>query len=119
LAGARRALGAELPVEQVSLPTEEQGRAAAQALLERAPHLTALFAFSDQLALGARAGVPDGISIVGFDDTAPSSAGLTTIAQPLREKGRLAAARLLGEGEASGSGLLPTRLVIRGSTGPP
>jgi len=120
LAGARRALGGDwgsVPVEQVSLPTEEQGRAAARALLERAPHLTALFAFSDQLALGARAAVPDGISIVGFDDTAPASAGLTTIAQPLREKGRFAAASLLGG--AGGHDLLPTRLVVRGSTAPP
>jgi DNA-binding LacI/PurR family transcriptional regulator len=131
LSGARGALAgsgidwAEVPVEQVSLPTEELGRAATNALLDRAPELTALFAFSDQLALGARAAVherglsvPDDISIVGFDDTAAASEGLTTIAQPLREKGRLAAARLLAEAPAAGEDLLPTRLVIRGSTGP-
>jgi DNA-binding LacI/PurR family transcriptional regulator len=132
LAGARRALAgagvdwAAVPVEQVSLPTEERGRVAAHALLQRAPQLTALFAFSDQLAIGAAAAVrerglsvPGDVSIVGFDDTAPASAGLTTIAQPLREKGRLAAARLLGEAPAAGEVLLPTRLVIRGSTAPP
>lgn len=132
LAGARRALtGAgvdwgAVPVEQVSLPTEELGRVAAHALFERAPQLTALFAFSDQLALGARAAVrerglsvPGDVSIVGFDDTAPASEDVTTIAQPLRDKGRLAAASLLGEAPAAGEILLPTRLVIRGSTAPP
>jgi DNA-binding LacI/PurR family transcriptional regulator len=135
LAGARRALAAAgvdwaaVPVEQVSLPTEELGRAAAHALLERAPGLTALFAFSDQVALGARVAarerglsVPGDLSIAGFDDTAPAAEGLTTIAQPLRGKGRLAAERLLAAldaGEAlAGSEWLPTRLVVRGSTGP-
>jgi DNA-binding LacI/PurR family transcriptional regulator len=136
LAGARQALAAvgidwpAVPVEQVSLPTPELGRGAAHALLDRAPELTALFAFSDQLALGARlaarergVSVPGDISIVGFDDTAPATEGLTTVAQPLRAKGRLAAERLLAAIDAgeqlAGRETLPTRLVIRGSTGPP
>jgi DNA-binding LacI/PurR family transcriptional regulator len=118
LAGCVRA-GLDLataPVEQVRLPTEADGRAAARALLERAPDLTAIFAFSDQLALGAREAAPE-LAVAGFDDTAPAAAGLTTVAQPLREKGRLAARRLL-EPDAPPA-TLPTRLIIRASTAPP
>ena len=90
----------------------------------------AVFAFSDRLALAAREAarerglsVPGDLSIVGFDDTAPAGDGLTSVHQPLREKGRIAAERLLGalsQGPpAPGAGLLPTRLVVRDSTAPP
>jgi DNA-binding LacI/PurR family transcriptional regulator len=119
LAGCARA-GLDLataPIEQVPLPSEEQGRTAARALLSREPGLTAIFAFSDQLALGARQAAPE-LAVAGFDDTAPAAAGLTTVAQPLREKGRLAARRLLDPHAPSGR--LATRLVIReSSTAPP
>ena len=64
--------------------------------------------------------MPGDLSIVGFDDTAPAGEGLTSIHQPLRDKGRIAAERLLGalghEPPAAGSELLPTRLVVRDST---
>jgi hypothetical protein len=64
--------------------------------------------------------VPGGVdlSIVGFDDTAPEAEGLTSIHQPLRDKGRIAAELLLGDASA-GSELLPTRLVVRESTAKP
>jgi LacI family transcriptional regulator len=66
---------------------------------------TALFAFNDISAIGAihalrAAGrrVPEDVSVVGFDDS-PSAAfqnpGLTTVRQPLREMGVLAAETLL------------------------
>jgi DNA-binding LacI/PurR family transcriptional regulator len=119
LAGCARA-GLDLataPIAQVRLPTEAQGRAAARALLARDPELTAIFAFSDQLALGARQAAPH-LAVAGFDDTAPPAAGLTTVAQPLREKGRLAARRLLQPDAPPVT--LATRLVIRASsTAPP
>jgi DNA-binding LacI/PurR family transcriptional regulator len=135
LEGCGRALGATgigwagVPVEQVRVPGEELGRAAAHVLLDRAPDLTALFAFSDQLALGARLAarerglsVPADLSIAGFDDTARDVEGLTTIHQPLRAKGRIAAERLLGALGAAppppATHLLPFRLVVRRSTGP-
>jgi DNA-binding LacI/PurR family transcriptional regulator len=119
-----------VPVEQSPVHSIEAGRIRAHALLERAPRVTALFAFSDTLALGARLAarerglsLPGDLSIVGFDDTAPRSDGLTTVHQPLRDKGRIAAQRLLraltDAPPAAGSELLPTRLVIRGSTAPP
>jgi LacI family transcriptional regulator len=94
------------------------------------PGITALFAFSDRLALGARLAarerglsVPGDLSIVGFDDTAPASEELTSVHQPLRDKGRIAAELLLrsltGEPASAVSELLATSLVIRGSTAPP
>jgi len=117
-------------VEQSPIHSIEAGRIRAHALLERAPNATALFAFSDTLALGARLAarerglsLPGDLSIVGFDDTAPEAEGLTTVHQPLRDKGRIAAQRLLraltDDPPAPGSELLPTRLVIRASTAAP
>jgi DNA-binding LacI/PurR family transcriptional regulator len=52
------------------------------------------------------------------------SGDLTTIAQPVRRQGELAARQLLGllDGElddAEADLVLPTRLVVRGTTGPP
>ncbi len=97
-----------------------------------APHRpTAVFAESDEMAFGAlralrRAGlrVPRDISVVGFDDhDLAETLDLTTVAQPVPEQGALAAELLLhqlGRGAApTGGTLLPTRLVIRGSTAPP
>jgi DNA-binding LacI/PurR family transcriptional regulator len=97
--GLRRSPAA---TKQCPISCVEHGRVGAHALLDRAPEVTALFAFSDRLALGARLAaserglsVPRDLSIVGFDDTAAPSEGLTTIHQPHRVKGRLAADRLL------------------------
>ncbi len=120
----------DVPVEQCQVSDEEHGRAAAHALLDRAPGTTALFALSDPLALGAMQAarerglsIPRDLSIVGFDDSAPPHEGLTTVHQPLRDKGRVATERLLGElrgeGERGPPALLPTRLVARESTAPP
>jgi DNA-binding LacI/PurR family transcriptional regulator len=119
-----------VPVEQCEISDVEHGRASAHAVLDRAPHTTAIFAFSDPLAIGARLAarerglaVPDDISIVGFDDSAPESEGLTTVHQPLRDKGRVAAQRLLrtlaDDAPDGARALLPTRLVVRSSTSAP
>jgi len=63
------------------------------------------------------------LSIVGFDDSAPAFEGLTTVAQPLRDKGRIATERLLrmiDRTQVSGAEpLLPTAMVIRASTAVP
>jgi DNA-binding LacI/PurR family transcriptional regulator len=84
---------------------------------------TAVIAPTDQLALDAietarAAGlrVPEDLSVVGFDDI-PGAAwsGLTTVRQPLLEKGE-AAGRLLAEGAAGREVILPVELVVRGST---
>jgi LacI family transcriptional regulator, galactose operon repressor len=109
------------------------GRAAAAALLslERPP--SAIFAFNDQLALGAMQEarmrglrVPDDLSVVGFDDTAEAelvTPPLTTVRQPLAEMGRMAVSLLIrlleGQSFEALHVELATQLVVRGSTAPP
>ena len=113
----------ELPA---NLP--ERGLEGARRALESDPRPTALIAATDQLALGAveaarEAGlrVPEDLSIVGFDD-APGAAwarpSLTTVRQPLFEKGEVAG-RLLTAGAGPREVILPIELVVRGSTAPP
>jgi len=114
----------------------EPARVAALDLLRLAEPPTAIVAMSDILAIGAlqaaaEAGVavPEELSVVGFDDSPvaqQASPPLTTVSQPQEEKGRLAARYLLEEveGGAAASGrtrdtILPTELVVRGSTAPP
>jgi len=108
----------------------DSGRRAADRLLGSVPKLTAIFAQSDLLALGAIAAlrargmrVPQDVSVVGFDDIPVSSVfdpPLTTVRQPMREVGELAA-RLVGDRAASSRKakgarhMLRAPLVIRGS----
>ncbi|GAB3945695.1 LacI family DNA-binding transcriptional regulator [Corynebacterium tapiri] len=69
----------------------------ARELLERNPDLTAVVCTTDSMALGAlayahdqRIEVPRELSITGFDGIELAKArGLTTIAQPLKAKGRM------------------------------
>lgn len=97
--------------------------------LDRPP--TAVFAFSDEMAIGAlRAArdaglsVPGELSIVGFDDHDVSHyVGLTTIRQHVAEQGERAVHRLLARIRGSEDALLHerigTELVVRETTGPP
>lgn len=81
------------------------GHAAARALLQRNKKFTAIFAFNDLSAIGAiralseaNLRVPHDVSVVGFDDVLSASTnnpGLTTVHQPLREMGGIAASTLL------------------------
>lgn len=94
---------------------------------------TAVLAMSDAMALGAiRAArelglrVPADLSIVGFDDIDLAShvdPALTTVHQPIRQKGFEAVRLLLEEVEQRPSPVqhlrLETRLIVRGSTAPP
>ncbi len=92
---------------------------------------TAVFAASDEIAMGllyaARQSgvcVPDDLSIVGVDNHDKARLfDLTTVAQPVRELGRIAA-RLVMEQLVTPPAVehvvtVPTRLVIRSTTGPP
>lgn len=92
---------------------------------------TAVFAESDEMAIGAlktvrNAGmaVPDDISVIGFDDHETAEyVELTTIHQPVSEQGELAAGMLLervqpGQPQEPASVVLPTKLVVRSTTGP-
>lgn len=115
-----------LPVFEV-LNRRSEARAVTAGILERAPETTAILAMSDELALGAldaaqEAGVsvPGDLSIVGFDDvveSARSDPPLTTVRQPILAKGRRASEIILDGGPPVHE-VLPTELVIRGSTGP-
>jgi DNA-binding LacI/PurR family transcriptional regulator len=105
------------------------GDRAATWLLGRSRRPTALICQSDQLAIGALAaasrlglGVPDDVSIAGFDDidaAADTDPPLTTVRQPLRERGRRAGELVIEllDGRRPRQVRLPTELVVRGSTG--
>ncbi|MEV5439763.1 LacI family DNA-binding transcriptional regulator [Streptomyces sp. NPDC052682] len=94
---------------------------------------TAVFATSDQMALGAiealrRRGlrVPQEMSVVGFDDLPEvrwSAPPLTTVRQPLADMGRLAVRTVLhlarDEQPDAPRVELGTELVVRSSTAPP
>jgi LacI family transcriptional regulator, repressor for deo operon, udp, cdd, tsx, nupC, and nupG len=94
--------------------------------------VTALFCFSDEMAIGAMNAVrsrglacPADVSIVGFDDIRFANylqPALTTIAQPMSEIGRrcvdLLIKIIVGDLTKPAIVTLPHRLVVRGSTGP-
>jgi DNA-binding LacI/PurR family transcriptional regulator len=107
---AARKLG--LPIDpnlvtqlQADSPTPEPGYDVTKSLLAKHRHFTALFAFNDISAIGAIRAlldsgmkVPADVSVVGFDDiqsAAFQNPRLTTIRQPLRRMGELAAETLL------------------------
>jgi DNA-binding LacI/PurR family transcriptional regulator len=118
----------------VSAPYRPAGAAhdVARELLARPDRPTAVLCFSDAFAFGVvRAAdelglsVPDDLSVVGYDDSAPAAVGrppLTTVRQEIASKGEAAVATLLAlmaGGDAPGDVLLPTSLVVRESTAPP
>jgi DNA-binding LacI/PurR family transcriptional regulator len=120
-------------------PGHEPGYFATQRLLASGREFTALFAFNDVSAIGAvralrEAGkrVPQDVSIIGFDDiqsAAFQNPSLTTVRQPLRTMGMLAAEMVLRQitgAVVTGSEHLPGKqmvvdpeLVVRESTCPP
>jgi DNA-binding LacI/PurR family transcriptional regulator len=87
-------------------PGPEPGHRATLELLSRKSPFSAIFSFNDVSAVGAitalrEAGlqVPRDVSVVGFDDVlfaATSHPPLTTVRQPLRQMGQMAATTLLG-----------------------
>ena len=107
------------------------GRRAARALLSAPNPPTAIFAASDEMAIGAlRAArelgvrVPEDVSVIGIDDHEMASYfDLTTVSQPVHEQGRVAATQVLaaltGEDWHPEQVILPTELVVRGTTARP
>jgi DNA-binding LacI/PurR family transcriptional regulator len=111
-----------------------EGGARAMAELMAGPTLpTAVVAEYDELAIGAlrtlrraSVAVPGRVSVIGMDDHEMASVvDLTTVAQPVREQGDRAARLLLDlldgtlEGDVDVDVVVPTRLVVRASTGSP
>jgi LacI family transcriptional regulator len=136
--GYRAALAAAgiLPdpaLEREAEPEIDAGRAAAEQLLDLSELPTAIFAFNDNIAIGAiqaaRARglrVPEDLSVVGFDDVEHATIvtpALTTVRQPLAEMGRTGVSLLMrlleGKRFETLHVELATRLVVRDSTAPP
>lgn len=127
---AARRVGVELVVLGPYAPQREAGAAAADAVLRSGA--TAVIAFNDLQAFGmldrfAARGtdVPGDVSVVGCDDVFGADLvrpALTTVAVPLERAGHHAAdlllARLDGRTGGTGAVVLPTHLVVRGSSGP-
>ena len=104
----------------------EAGRKAAARLLDVHDRPTAIVALSDVLALGVLdalrvRGLEPGrdLSLSGFDDIPDAGfAGLTTVHQPITEKGRLAGRLAMDPDYPDRQITLPITLVVRSSTGP-
>ncbi|QYX77578.1 LacI family DNA-binding transcriptional regulator [Streptomyces akebiae] len=113
--------------------TVDGGERAMTELLAASRPPTAVFAQSDEMAMGAlralrrhRLRVPDDVSVVGFDDHELADVvGLTTVAQPVAGQGAEAARMLLRQldepdaEQPPGRVEMPIRLVLRETTAPP
>jgi DNA-binding LacI/PurR family transcriptional regulator len=134
--GYLQAMGkAEIPIRPEFQRQGEHGRSEARklarAMLELADRPTAIFATSDTQAMGVleaardvKIDVPEDLSVIGYDDIEVAEyLGLTTIKQMLYESGVKGVELLLEMLQYSASQprceVLPTKLVIRSTTGPP
>ncbi|MGN7772039.1 LacI family DNA-binding transcriptional regulator [Phyllobacterium sp. 22552] len=114
--------------------TINYGRQAALRFLEERHEATAIFASSDEIAIGLLevfkdrgVSVPGDVSMIGFDDVGPLhlfAPPLTVIRQPVRQLGSRALELLLEtnwqEWKPSASEeLLPVEIVVRNSVAPP
>jgi DNA-binding LacI/PurR family transcriptional regulator len=111
----------------------ERCRSAVKRALADGLEFDSVFAHNDPSAAGVLAAlhegglwVPQDVAVVGFDDVEMASytyPALTTIRQPMREMGEAAARLLLdhvrGSPKAAPSCIVPTSLVIRGTTSQP
>lgn len=111
----------------------DMGYEAARHLLGMSPRPTAIFALTDVTAVGVMhaAGemglkIPDDLSVLGYDDVPVAShmiPPLTTVAQPIVEMGERAVELLFKQIEnpelPPEKAVLPTRLIVRGTTAPP
>jgi LacI family repressor for deo operon, udp, cdd, tsx, nupC, and nupG len=136
LAGARAAARARGLLDRLvvvhgdfSMPS---GKAKATELVRAGFSATALFCFSDEMAIGALAALrnagircPEDVSVMGFDDIPTArfvDPALTTIRQPMETIGKRVVALLLQILTTATPKLvaetLPHRLIVRRSVGP-
>ena len=114
--------------------TFESGAACAEMLLSRTPRPTAIFASNDEMAAGVYRTaylrglrIPHDLTVIGFDDSPLASRlspSMTTMRQPIRDMGRLAAERLIAkisrsEGPSLSATTVFSHLVVRESSGRP
>ena len=132
--GALEKRGLRLPPEMIEegAYSFDSGVTCAEALLVRRPRPTVIFASNDEMAAGVykaayrmRIQIPESLSVIGFDDSSLASRlapSLTTIRQPIRDMGRLAALKLLPNESGAAGGLVSRvmlHLVVRDSSRPP
>jgi DNA-binding LacI/PurR family transcriptional regulator len=138
---ARRLAGYQMAIDQAGAPrahtvtagiSVSAGVRAFESMPKGKGRPTAVLAMSDMAAIGVMSGaqaaglrVPEDLSVVGFDDlpmAAWTNPSLTTVRQPIVDKGRLAARlliqRMKGKVIESPSPL-STKLVVRHSTSEP
>ena len=136
LTGAKAAAARHGESEALNIVTGdfsiESGVRETLALLDEEVRPTAIFCFSDEMAMGAleairRRGLrcPQDVSLVGFDDIRFAQyldPQLTTVSQPMDQIGHEVVRLLLDILSGRASGLqhvtLPHKLVVRASTGP-
>src|SRR6185369_12118888 len=114
--------------------TFESGAACADVLLSRSPRPTAIFAGNDETAAGVYrtaylrgVKIPDQLTVIGFDDSPLASRlcpSLTTMRQPIRDMGRLAAEKVMAkiarqQGPPAAALTFFPHLVVRESSGRP
>jgi DNA-binding LacI/PurR family transcriptional regulator len=114
-------------------PTDGFGFSGSLQLIHDHPELTAIFAATDDIALGTVSAVwqlglkvPEDISVVGFDDIPYAvmiAPPLTTVHQPIDEMARIAVNHLISLIENPETQhidlILPTQLIIRETCKPP
>jgi len=130
VAGLRQGIAGQIMIISGGHNSIESGATATSWLLDHdrvptTPMPTAIVGLSDVVALGALQAlasrglsVPADVSVCGFDDiTAAEAANLTTVHQPIREKGQHVGRLLLDPESQPRQVLLPISLIIRGTTG--
>jgi DNA-binding LacI/PurR family transcriptional regulator len=126
VAGLRQAIPGQIMIVSGGHNSVESGVSATAWLADHDQIPTAIVGLSDVLALGAlRAlvshglSVPRDVSVCGFDDIAAAAAAdLTTVHQPIREKGQHVGRLLIDPESQPRQVLLPISLVTRTTTGP-
>jgi LacI family transcriptional regulator len=133
--GLREQYGAQARVDRYAGEyTLDYGRKAALEYLEGGRLATAVFASSDEIAIGLvevfkerGVSIPDDVSVVGFDDVGPLhlfSPALTAVRQPVRRMGQRSLEMLLETNwqewkPSATEELLPLEIVVRNSVAPP
>jgi DNA-binding LacI/PurR family transcriptional regulator len=124
--GLRKSMSGQVTIVSGGHNSIESGACATRWLLDRDELPTAVVCLSDVLALGALQALagrglttPHHVSVCGFDDIAAAkAANLTTVHQPIRDKGQHVGRLLLDPESRPRQVLLPVNLIPRATTGP-
>jgi DNA-binding LacI/PurR family transcriptional regulator len=125
VAGLRQAMAGQVMIISGGHNSIESGATATSWLFDHDRVPTAIVGLSDVLALGALQALashglsaPADVSVCGFDDIAAAqAANLTTVHQPIRQKGQHVGRLLIDPESQPRQVLLPVNLIIRATTG--